>query len=232
MSLPPPRPRQNLPKPYYQDEWVTIYHGDNKNLIPSLGKFDLLLTDPPYIIAVGGGGLSKKRQDFKKISGKIDEGFDMSLLERFENWICFCGKQQLRGLIDTADDSDGSWMLITFFKKSVSPMVKNTYLPDVEFAVHKWSSGRLFGECRDKSRIAHFPNERGEFSHPTVKPLSIISKLIKLGSKEGDSVFDPFMGTGSTLVACKALKRKCIGIEKELQWCEVAKQRVQQEILL
>ena len=59
MSLCPPRIKLNLPKPYYQDDAVTIYHGDCREIVPSLGKFDLLLTDPPYGIAYdsrGGGG--------------------------------------------------------------------------------------------------------------------------------------------------------------------------------
>lgn len=221
-------------KPYFTDgKAIILYHGMCEELLPEIlvvEKPAVCITDPPYIAAADGGGLSKKRMDFKKIVGKIDGGFKMELLDQFENWICFCGKQQLRQLIDKADDSKSSWMLITCFKKAVSPLVNNNYMPDVEYAVHKWMPGRLFGECKDKSRIVNFPREF-EFTHPTVKPLSVMSKLINLGSQIGDLIIDPFCGTGSTLVAAKALKRRAIGIEKEEQWCEVAARRLEQENL-
>ena len=156
----------------------------------------------------------------------------MALLDQFENWFCFCGKQQLRQLVDKADDSGDKWMLITCFKEVPTPLTNGVYLPDVEFCVHKWKTGRLFGEYKDKSRFVKFPAERGAFSHPTVKPLSVMSKLVNLGTQKGDLVVDPFCGTGSTLRSCKDLGRRCIGIEKEEKWCEVAAQRLQQGCLL
>lgn len=119
-------------------------------------------------------------------------------------------------------------MLITCLKENPTPLTNGVYLPDVEYCVHKWKPNRLFGEYKDKSRFVRFPNERGEFAHPTVKPLSVMSKLVNLGSERGDLVVDPFMGTGSTLRACKDGGRRCIGIERELEWCEVARQRLSQ----
>ena len=67
--------------------------------------------------------------------------------------------------------------------------------------------------------------------HPTIKPIPLMSHFITLHSKEGELVLDPFMGSGTTLVAAKQLRRKAIGIEIEEKYCEIAKRRLAQEVL-
>lgn len=62
--------------------------------------------------------------------------------------------------------------------------------------------------------------------HPTCKPLKLMSYLIQLGSREGDMILDPFLGSGTTLIACKNLRRNGIGIEMEKEYCEIAGARV------
>ena len=69
-------------------------------------------------------------------------------------------------------------------------------------------------------------------SHPTVKPLRLMSYLITLGSREGDVILDPFAGSGTTMLACKKLGRKCMGIEINEKYCEIAAKRLGQEVLL
>ena len=75
--------------------------------------------------------------------------------------------------------------------------------------------------------------------HPTVKPIALMEYLVKLVSKEGHTVLDPFMGSGSTGIACKKLGREFIGIEKEPDYCKIAEARInsvkkepEQEVLL
>ncbi len=67
-------------------------------------------------------------------------------------------------------------------------------------------------------------------NHPTVKPLKLMSYLITLGSREGGVVLDPFMGSGTTALASKLLGRKCIGIEIEEKYCEIAAKRCSQQV--
>ncbi len=67
-------------------------------------------------------------------------------------------------------------------------------------------------------------------SHPTVKPLKLMSYLVTLGSRPGDTVLDPFLGSGTTALACKLLSRKCIGIELEEKYCEIATKRCSQNV--
>jgi site-specific DNA-methyltransferase (adenine-specific) len=65
--------------------------------------------------------------------------------------------------------------------------------------------------------------------HPTVKPLKLMSYLITLFSREGDVILDPFLGSGTTCLAAKNLKRKYIGIEREAEYVEIAKARLDAE---
>ena len=62
--------------------------------------------------------------------------------------------------------------------------------------------------------------------HPTVKPLSLMSYLVTLGSREGDVVLDPFVGSGTTAIACELLNRKWIGIELCKEYAEIARARI------
>jgi len=81
------------------------------------------------------------------------------------------------------------------------------------------------------------PKEEGKHKgilkniHPTVKPIRLLSYLITLGSRAGDVVLDPFMGSGTTPLACQLLNRKCIGIEIEEKYCEIASRRCSQEVM-
>ena len=73
---------------------------------------------------------------------------------------------------------------------------------------------------------------KGGLYHPTQKPLSIVSKLIKVSSNENDIILDPFLGSGTTAVAAKQLKRNFIGIEISKKYCKIARDRLKQDILL
>jgi site-specific DNA-methyltransferase (adenine-specific) len=219
----------NLPKPYYQDDAVTLYHGDCREIVPLLGRFDLLLTDPPYELTASGGGIGAKRKYLADIDGHIDAGFDMSLLDCFENWICFCSKRQLKELLGRTGNR--VWSLVTWNKPNPTPLCAGNYLPDTEYIVHAYQSGRLFGEYADKPRFIVHPVEQNGFDHPTVKPLAVIGKMIRLGSQEGNTVLDPFAGSGTTGRACKDLGRKCTMIEREEKYCEIAARRMGQEVL-
>ena len=216
--------------PYYDDgKGIVIYHGDCREILPHLPKVDLVLTDPPYQLTAAGGGIGAKRKYLSDIKGHIDNGFDLSILAAFPNWFCFCGKEQLPEMFKLVDGK--RWMLITWNKPNPTPLCNNNYLPDTEYIFHCFEPGRLFGEYRDRSRFILHPVEQNSFDHPTVKPLSVVNKLTKLGSHEGDIILDPFMGSGTTLRAAKDLGRKCIGIEIEEKYCEIAAKRLAQEVL-
>lgn len=218
-----------LPAPIYDDGVVTLYHGDAYKLLPLVEKPDLLLTDPPYELTATGGGMGAKRKYLSDIAGKIDEGFEIGILDAFPNWCVFCGKQQLIELLAAAKDR--RWALVTWNKPNPTPLTNANYLPDTEYIVHAFQSGRLFGEYRDKARFIVHPVEKNDFGHPTVKPMAVMSKMINLGSQPGETILDPFAGSGTTLVAAKLLGRRAIGIEREKKYCEIAIQRLAQGVL-
>ena len=216
-------------KPYYEHAGITIYHGDYREVLPALPQVDFVLTDPPYEVEAKGGGIGAQRKYLSDIKGHIDGGFDIGMLDAFPSWACFCGKRQLKALL--AATGERVWSLVTWNKPNPTPLCGGNYLPDTEYIVHAYQSGRLFGEYRDKSRFIVHPAEQNGFEHPTVKPLAILAKMLRLGSREGETVLDPFVGSGSTLVAARNLGRKAIGIEIEEAYCEIAAKRLSQEVM-
>jgi site-specific DNA-methyltransferase (adenine-specific) len=93
---------------------------------------------------------------------------------------------------------------------------------------YTFNVGRVLEDFRGNSNVWLYPPAE-QVGHITPKPLPMIENIIKHSSNEGDLVLDPFLGSGTTAVACKRLKRKCIGIEKELKYCELAKKRLVDE---
>jgi len=214
---------------YYEDGSVTIYHGDSQELLPSMPKVDLVLTDPPYLLPVmKGAGCFGGRPSLTGTQGFTDMGFDVSILSSWTNWFCFCSRHNLASVLAEAGQR---WNLITWCKPNPVPTCNNTYLSDVEYCVHTWTKGRLFGEMKDKPSFVVHPCGNKVTKHPNEKPLPIVAKLLRLGSEQGDTILDPFMGSGTTLRAAKDLQRKAIGIEIEEKYCEIAAKRMAQEVL-
>ena len=222
-------PVDAIVSPFYERDGITIYHADCRDVLPTLGKFDLLLTDPPYELTASGGGIGAQRQYLSDIEGFTDGGFDETILEHAENWMCFCAKAQLPSLLQRAAAMP-RWMLLTWNKPNPTPLCNGNYLPDTEYIVHGCQPKRIFGEFADKSRFIVYPAQQHNL-HPNEKPMAVVSKMMRLGSVEGDLVVDPYMGSGTTLLAAKLLGRRAVGIERELRYCEIAANRLRQGVL-
>lgn len=218
-------------EPYYKDSAVTIYHGDCREILPDLPKVDLVLTDPPYLLSeMGGGGAFGDRSHIVNTKGFTDGGIDYAFLAPYNNWFVFCSLKQLPELLKLAGDHDRMNLLI-WAKPNPVPTCCNKYLPDVEFIVHAFSKGRLFGDFVDKSCFHIHPCGNKDTAHPNEKPLPVIGRLVRLGTEDNNTILDPFMGSGTTLRAAKDLGRKAIGIEIEEKYCEIAARRMSQEVL-
>jgi len=216
-------------KPYYQEDGQTIYLGDCREILPALGRFDLLLTDPPYELTAAGGGIVNRRKYMHDIKNFTDGGFDLDILDACENWICFCAKKQLPELLAKAATMP-RWMLITWNKPNPTPLCNGNYLPDTEYILHGFQANRCFGTYKDKSRFIVHPAQQGNF-HPNEKPLVILTKMLSVGCQINDTVIDPFCGSGSTLVAAQLEGRQAIGIEISERYCEIAANRLRQKVL-
>jgi site-specific DNA-methyltransferase (adenine-specific) len=216
-------------KPYYRDEWATIYLGDCREVLPTLGAVDLVLTDPPYGIGLdtdntrfsGGtaGSIAKRGAGSGTAKGKPvindDKPFDPSFLLN-------AGRHKIIWGWNNFPDRLPRGSCLIWIKRNDEAF--GSFLSDAETA---WMSKGHGVYCnRDLSNNA-IANER---AHPTQKPLSLMAWCLSF-FPNAQSVLDPFMGSGTTLRAAKDLGRKSIGIEIEERYAEIAANRLAQGVL-
>ena len=227
-------------KPYYEDDYVTLYHGDCLDILPKLEKVDLVLIDPPYIHENHGGTKSVFAKRIGQYQDEVDslgDGFDFKVLDLCKNlmslknnFYIFCSRKQLIKILDYVKNTN--YDILTYIKTNPTPTCNNHYLSDTEYIVYSRDKGiSLYGSYQTKKKYFLQENGKSDFNHPTVKPLNIIQTLISNSTKKGGIVLDCFAGSGTTGVACKQLKRKCILIEKEEKYCDIIVGRLQQEYL-
>lgn len=206
-------------KTYYEHAGITIYHGDCREILPTLEPVDLVLTDPPYGMNFRSNRRWEKHDIIFGDSELPRDLIDKAILKAERAAYVFCRWDNLEQMPDPT---------------SVCIWVKNN-----------WSTGDLKHEHgRQWEAICFYPKDGHEFIkripdvlyadrtgnnlHPTEKPTEIISQLIQCNV--GDMILDPFMGSGTTLRAAKDLGRKAIGIEIEERYCEIAAKRMSQEV--
>jgi DNA modification methylase len=208
---------------------VRLILGDCLKIAPTLEGVDAVITDPPYEIVAGGGGIGATRAVYQKTEGFTDCGFDYGILAGFRNWVCFGTLKQVPKLIDAAGKR--RHMLITWNKPNPCPLVCGNYLPDTEYIVHAWEAGCLYGSTLDKARfIVHPVGDKEEGSHPNEKPVRVMTKVVKTASDRGHLILDPFMGSGTTLIAAIRTGRRAIGIEIDPTHYRTAVERVRREL--
>ena len=214
-------------------EGVTLYLGDCREILPTLGKVDAVVTDPPYEFVPMGGGLGGKRQVYKDIyAQKLHEGFAPKILLGISDSLTvFCAKAQLRELIEFGESNGFRWNLTTFNKTNPTPLCGANYLPDAEYIFHFWKGIRLGGGYADKSRFWTGPSSGDSKIHPTIKPVGLMQKLIRVAHESDDALIcDPFLGSGTTGVAAVKLGRRFVGIEVEEKYLDVACNRISKAI--
>jgi len=194
----------SLPTPYYSHAGITIYHGDCRGILPHVTA-DVVVTDPPYGIFEHGGKWGRKADlqwDRKPADGVAGIVGDRPAVVWGGNYF---GLPPSRG-----------WLV--WYKRDAVPSASQ-----VELA---WTSSDANSALFDWP-IAATNAER--IGHPTQKPLALMRWCI--GFVPAGTILDPFMGSGTTLVAAKQLGRKAIGIEIEERYCEIAAKRLAQEVL-
>ena len=248
----------SLPKPYYQDDYATIYHADCRDILPHLPKVDLVLTDPPYGHNNNDGDLISQREaalgkgdyiperDNRAIANDGPEANDLvrwlfkearRLLRRGGCCCCCCGG-------GGPDPQFARWSLwldeIIPFKMCVvwdkGPLGMGWhYRRDWECVLVAAVPGgpvKWNGGNSTSNVIRDIPRIiPAANQHPTVKPVRLMSRFIAWHSDPNDLVLDPFAGSGPTLEAAKLLGRRSIGVELDEQWCEQAARRLSQEVI-
>jgi len=215
-------------KPYYDHKGIQIFLGDCREILPQLPKVDLVLTDPPY-----GIGFSEYESHEDKIDGYRE--FIWGVCEEAEKhigngWMCVF--QTAKRCKEWAKDFPREWRLIACPKTFVQMYKVHGPTWATDYAL-LWEIGesKQRGKGRDW-KVSDTANMKFDRGHPCARPLVQIQYLVDCLSELGDLICDPFMGSGTTLVAAKNLGRKAIGIEIEEKYCEIAVKRLAQEILL
>jgi len=213
-------------KPYYQDDAVTIYHGDCREIVPQLGRFDLLLTDPPYGIKHESSHVADTTTAAwmrSRIYGDDDTSLRDCALAWNAEWCVFASikapppvgwrgcmvwdKGEAAGMGDLSFPWKPNWELI--------------------FAAgNHWTGRRDTGVLRGPTMVTRASMGR---KHPHEKPVWLIAQI--LAKHTAEIVLDPFAGSGTTGRAAKDLGRKATLIEREERYCEIAASRMAQEVL-
>ena len=209
-------------------------------------SIDLVVTDPPYIVTKGGthaksNFISCRVDNIEAELTPISDGFDFAALDeccrvlKKINMYVWCSKYQLADLLIYFENKGCNTNVLTWHKSNPVPTCGNKYLSDTEFCIFAREPGvKLFGTY--ESKLTYYvqainSKDKKLYGHPTVKPENIISNLIINSSKEGEVVLDPFMGSGTTGAVCKKLNRNFIGIEIEEKYYNIAKARINNEII-
>jgi len=214
-------------KPYYQDKWVTIFHGDCREILPQIEPVDLVLTDPPYGIDYqpNWDKWDGSPCDYSNIVGDNHKFIPTPFLI-YRNVILF-GANYYSDLLPVGD-----WLIWDKRCDEVKDrMIGNPF----EMAWYK--SERTKGQKIYRILHGGVVNADSEYGnnakrwHPTQKPQNLILKIMADFSQENDAILDPFLGSGTTCYCAKKLNRKSIGIEIEEKYCEIAAKRCSQEVM-
>lgn len=221
-------------KPYYQREDVRLYHGDCADLDI---ECDLIVTDPPYGVEFKSG-----RSDlWGPIHGDDDAAGTTERLRhalkslRRSRHIYIFGNLDLSSL-PLCGQTELIWDKETIGLGDLTAPWGPQH-EKILFAVHEFSkanrdkgSGNLAARLRKGTILRTTRPISGRVqNHPTEKPIEVLRQLIESSSVMGETVYDPFVGSGSTLVAASLEGRKAIGCEIDERYCETAAKRIEQE---
>lgn len=212
---------------YYSDNHTAIAHGDCREILPNLEPVDLVLTDPPYGIlggakAIGGANIVQANRydlswDCAPVSGDM-----IDAMQEISSEQVFWGWNHYSDLLPPTKS-------VLVWDKKCKNRWDDTF-SDCELA---WASS---GKCRAYRHLWVGALRKGpRHGHPTEKPVPLMTFCVQHFDKLDDgpqTILDPFMGSGTTLRAAKDLGRKAIGIEIEEKYCEIAVERLRQEVLL
>lgn len=205
---------------------------------------DLVLTDPPYLIKnTRAGGKSEFAKSIQGMNNEIKKAgivdgvsldFCKEILRVQEkiNAYIWCNKEQILDYLNFfVTENKCSYDILCWQKENALPTYNNKYLTDKEYCLYFRKGGYCMPErYEDAKTIFVEPiniKDKKLFGHPTIKPLKIFETLIKNSSKEGDLVFDPFSGSGTTAVACYKQKRRFICIEKDFDYWKASCKRLE-----
>ena len=224
-------------KPYYDDgKGIVIYHGDCREILPTVESVRLVVTDPPYVFGIastaqegkagGWGDLMNSAawyalllREFKRLTAN-----QQGAAWVFNSWRSFPVLARAAYEAQWAIES-----LMVWDKQWIGPGGQRGLRPSYELSALFAQADFAIG---NRGLADIWPCKWSSLKpsgHPAEKPVDLLARIIR-ESGQGD-VLDPFLGSGSTLVAAKKEGRRAIGIEIEEKYCETAARRLSQEVL-
>jgi len=230
---------------------IQLFNDDCLNILKSIPakSIDLIFADPPYNLS-GDGYLTTQNGKVAKLNkGEWDKIEDIHKFN--EGWIREC----IRVLSDTGTiwisgtlhnhpsvgvilKKLGLWIIndVIWFKRNATPLLStNRLAPSTELIwvaskskkyLFNYDLAKQINGGKQMKNHWEINAERHKTKHPTEKPECLLERIILLGSNEGQTVLDPFTGSGTTGVVAKKLNRNFIGIEKSKEYFEIAKKRI------
>lgn len=221
---------------------INLLHGDCMELMNQIPdkSIDLMVTDPPYNFGNKGGGffssnqgvLQRKYADNLMKLGCCDfkpKPFLDAIKSKFLHIYIyiFCNKTLVADYIEWAKENKCSYDILVMCKSNPIPAYNNHYMSDLEYIIVIREPGTYFSKEKNIELYRKwFMTSCKKGVHPAEKPLDLIKKFIQVGSPEGATVLDCFMGSGTTGVACKELNRNFIGIELDDKYYNLCCERI------
>jgi site-specific DNA-methyltransferase (adenine-specific) len=210
-------------KPFYQEgkpgKELTIYHGDCREVLPELGIYDLVLTDPPYGVGLEYDGYEDSERNLREVVLMAfplirASGVVTLLTPGIRN-------ERLYPIPD--------WTLAWFYGQAYNcPWGFNAWQPILAYGKDPYLRESSGGRADAVNMVCSTPVD----GHPCPKPVKFWTWLMMRGaSRPTDRILDPFLGSGTTLVCAKLLSHAAIGIEQSERYCEIAAKRLSQGTL-
>lgn len=225
-------------------EGVTLYLGDCREILPTLGKVEAIISDPPYeAVMQNKWGVLSRNAPSSHVRHE-DLGFDAIDHMREEvaqaatgacsGWVVlFCMAEGVRAWRDAIEAAGAKYKrAMVWIKPDAMPQF-NGQGPSVghEMMVSAWcGAGHSRWNGGGKPGVFTFTKNTAGAEHPTQKPLPLMSELVRLFSFEGDTVCDPFCGSATTGVAAIRQGRHFIGIEQDPKWFDLSLRRLSEAL--
>jgi DNA modification methylase len=228
-------------RPYYDDGQVVIYHGDSMEILPTIerGSITAVATDPPYIIgSMSAGNMASKSGGWADMMNsamwftawyrEVDR-----VLHREGSFWTFCNWRSLPVVMRAALDAQLPITSVAVWDKEwIGPGGSQGLRPSYEMFVLMAQEGFAVANRGVPDVFRHKVGSYKEFGHPAEKPPGLLRRVLETAAvPRGAWVLDPFLGSGTTAIAARSLGLRCIGIEAEERWCELAASRLTQSTL-
>ena len=215
-------------KPYYQDSHVTIYHKDCRDMSEvEDGSVDLVLTDPPYNGDIDYGAATNDSRNWNEYVDWLHSRLLLMEAKCCGPVVMFLSHTgAIKLTIQYEPHWIGAWYQLAPCGNPVGKVGATLIMP-------YWEPFLVYGNLKTiraslRDHVQSPPNKE-RLNHPCPKPISIMNQIIICG--DWQTIIDPFVGSGTTLMSAKLLNRRCIGYEIEEKYCEIAANRCRQMVM-